>query len=53
MKEVTTCNVLNPPTGDEDATICPIIRASSPMNMNMHTNNAKDMKLKDINILQA
>ena len=41
FNNVFYCNIPNPSTNEEDATICQIIRASSPMNMNMHTYSAE------------
>ena len=40
------CNIPDPPTSEEDATIHQIIWASNPMNMNIHTYNAKSRYLK-------
>ena len=37
-----SCNIPDPPTGEEDATIHQIIQASSPMNMKIHTYSVEE-----------
>ena len=46
------CNVLDPPTSEEDATIHQIIRTSSPTNMNIHICNAEAWYLNNKHIMR-
>ena len=48
MFDDDSCNIPNPPTGEEDATTCQNIWASSPMNMYTH-NHCWNVEIKCLN----